>query len=368
MKRFEKTRAILTIFGAFLALVILFFGINIIENQMDQRAYAGNPEDDEDDEDDGDEDEEFTIDDLADGELLIGNTIYKYNADARNYLIIGTDHSGNPDGQGDDYEGKMADFLLLVTIDRIEDRYAFIQIDRDTVTKVYLMTSKGEANASKEMQICTAHWYGGNPEQSCENTLKAVSDLLGGMPIEGYYEMDMDDVPKLNHAVGGVTITINEDLTNADPTLIDGETITLTDEQAYAFVRARRAVGDGSNKERMQRQHEYMEAFLQQALENTKKDPGFPNNMFKEMKQYLTTNLNGTDLSKILNKMCQGENLGIKSFEGAHKIGQLLDDGLDHQEFYIDHDSFLSVMTELYDLEKVRSISQEQEEENGEED
>lgn len=360
MRKSERLKAILIVILGIAGVAILFFGINLVETSMERKAYAEDLEEDEDD------DEEFDSEDLEEDELLIGNTIYKYNADTRNYLIIGTDLSGNGEDDSEEYHGSMADFLLVVAINRIDNTYAFLQIDRDTVTQVPMMAEDGKAYSSRNMQICTAHWYGGNPEQSCENTVNAVSKLLGGIPFEGYYEMNMEDIPRLNHSVGGVTITVQGNLTNADPTLIDGETITLTDEQAYNYVHARMDVGDGSNKERMQRQNEYMNSFLQKVIDRTKEDPGFPNDMFKEMKQYLITDLNGTDISRILNRISQGENLGIKSFEGAHKLGQLLDDGIDHQEFYIDLDSYYEVMDELYHLEKVKELEYENEE-DGEE-
>ncbi len=342
MTRFERLKPICTIVMAILALIVLFFGINAVEDRMERKAY----EDSEDDEEDDDEYE------LSEDELLIGNNVYRSNADVRNYLIIGTDATGSTE-EDTEYQGNMADFLLVVALNRTDNSYTFLQIDRDTITKVPIINEDGESNASSEMQICTAHWYGINEEQSSENTVTAVSNLLGGLPFEGYYEVNMEQIPMLNHLVGGVTVTVSSDLTNADPALIEGKSITLTDEQAYTYVHARMDVSDGSNEDRMRRQKEYMDAYLAKVIEMTKDDPDFPNKMYQDMKEYIRSDLAGNDLSKILNRMSQGENKGIKTFEGAHKLGQLLDDGLEHQEFYIDHDSFLDVMTDIYDLELV---------------
>ena len=58
--------------------------------------------------------------------------------------------------------------------------------------------------ATAEQQLCTAHWYGGTDEIGCQNQVKAVSDLLGGLPISGYFSLGLDDIPELNHAIGGV--------------------------------------------------------------------------------------------------------------------------------------------------------------------
>ncbi|WP_035795415.1 LCP family protein [Butyrivibrio sp. WCD3002] len=356
MKRFEKAKVVLTLIGAALAVAILFFGISLVEKRMEQKAYAERAEADDDSDDEYDEYE------LAEDELLIGDTVYRYNTDVKNYLIIGTDASGNSEDDGK-YRGQMADYLVLLVLNRLDNNYAFLQIDRDTVTDVPMMNEDGSAYASSEMQICTAHWYGGNSEQSNENTVNTVSSLLGGVPIEGYYEVNMDQIPRLNHIVDGVTVTIEDDLTEADPSLIKGETITLSDDQAYAFLRARMSVADGSNENRMNRQKQYMDAYLHKIIEKTKENANFPNTAYKDMKEYANTDLTGNDISKILNRISQGENLGVQRFEGAHKLGKLLDDNIEHQEFYIDYNSFLEIMTKLYDIEKVKTLSLEEENE-----
>ena len=50
--------------------------------------------------------------------------------------------------------------------------------------------------------------------------------------------------------------------------------------------------------------------------------------------------------------MMGGENRGIFRIEGETRLGQRLDDGIDHVEFYPDEDSVKEVMTELYHLKK----------------
>ena len=58
----------------------------------------------------------------------------------------------------------------------------------------------------------TLVWW--NKEQGCKNTVKAVKKLLGGMEINGYYELNMSEIPTLNQIVGGVTVTLEEDFTD----------------------------------------------------------------------------------------------------------------------------------------------------------
>ena len=92
--------------------------------------------------------------------------------------------------------------------------------------------------------------------------MKAVSGLLGGIVINGYYEIHMQDIGKLNETVEGVTVTIESDFSKVDPSLKQGETITLNGEQAYHFLQNRTEVDDGGNVSRMKRQKQYMEAFF----------------------------------------------------------------------------------------------------------
>ena len=129
------------------------------------------------------------------GKIKLNGNKYEYYHDFENYLLIGTDATGN-NKNGADYQGSMADFLMLV--DKTENTYSFLQFNRDTMTEVALIDHNGEGEATANIQLCTAHWYGGNREQSCENTVKSVKKLLGGIQIDGYYELPMKAIPVLN--------------------------------------------------------------------------------------------------------------------------------------------------------------------------
>ena len=45
-----------------------------------------------------------------------------------------------------------------------------------------------------KQQICLAHWYGENNGQRNDNTMTAVSDLFGYLPIDNYYAINMEDM------------------------------------------------------------------------------------------------------------------------------------------------------------------------------
>lgn len=314
--------------------------------------------------------DEDTYDYLGNGETLITlfDQDYIYDHKIENFLIMGTDGSGNEEAIGEDYIGSMADFLAVAIVDHTEKSYAILQINRDTMTKVNLILSDGSGEARALEQICCAHWYGGNKEMSCKNTVAAVSELLGGLPIDGYYAIPMQEIMRLNATVGGVTLTVQGDFTREDPSLVAGETITLTDEQAEHYVRGRMSVDDGGNQSRMSRQKQFMTAYMQQAREKTSQDQKFLLDVFDSFSDVATTSLNGKHISKLGNDLYQYKNIGIFEFEGKESLGQALGDGLDHAEFYVDEASMTSIMEQLYHLQPVIDDEDEYDEEDEEDD
>lgn len=276
---------------------------------------------------------------------------YTVKDQLKTYLFIGTDHSGNEQAKDETYQGSMADFLLLAILNKTKKTYGFIQINRDTVTNVYLMDQDGQVYGNSDEQICTAHWYGGSRQQSCLNTCEAVSELLGELVIDGYYSVGMDEIAQLNHVIGGATVTIEDDFSEVDPSLKMGQTITLTDEQAHNYLQGRMDVGDGSNEARMRRQRTYMEAVYDKVIDRVKSEKNFLEDITDTLGDSVTTNMNGEDFAEFRDAFREGDSLGIQSPEGESVLGRKLDDGLDHMEFYMDEASMADILIEMCGLE-----------------
>ena len=276
---------------------------------------------------------------------------YYYRDDIQNYLIIGTDTSGNQEAESDEYRGAMADFLMLVVVNHTEKTYSMLQINRDTMAEVNLIGQDGTGEATATLQLCTSHWYGGTKKQSCKNTVQAVSKLLGGINIDAYYTLDMNAIGILNHAVGGVTVTIENDFTKIDSNMKLGSTIKLTDEQAYHYVHTRYGVDDEDNVSRMKRQQEYMQAFKQE-ISSYIDDDQFVISLYNQLKEYSTTSISGDDINKIVRQTEAYKDNGIFTIDGEEKLGQALGDGEDHVEYYLNEESLLEVMQDLYNLQQ----------------
>ena len=164
---------------------------------------------------------------------------------------------------------------MLMMIDETDKKYGFMPLNRDTVTDIQMIDHNGDLMDYRKLYLCTAHWYGGSKRQSCINTADAVSDFLHGVPVNGYLAIPMDHISDLNHVLGGVTVTLEDDFSKEDPAMTAGTTLTLTDEQAAIFLRGRMEVGDGENTSRMRRQKAYLQAAISQIQLQSSEDAKF---------------------------------------------------------------------------------------------
>lgn len=294
-------------------------------------------------------------------ELILGDGIYGSDHKIDTYLFMGTDLSGNEQGKEEEYRGTMADFLCLAIADHTDQSYACLELNRDTMTKVILLQANGGHGASATLQLCTAHWYGGNRKASCKNTVQAVSDLFGGLPIKGYYELNMKAIPIINHRIGGVEVTIEDDFSQSDPSLAMGETITLSDEQAYHFLHDRMNVGDGENTSRMRRQQTYLHGMIKKVQSMQENDHQFVINMLQDISEYSVSSMDLNKMGKVIQKLQGYTYEGMYTIAGQTRLGQALGDGLDHTEFYMDEKDRLQKLTEIYHLQKIADYEGEEE-------
>lgn len=189
-------------------------------------------------------------------------------------LLMGLDTFGDQvDGNYGGVNGQQADMLLLLVLDRDSGICTPLHINRDTMCTIYQLDAMGEPFMPLNGQICLAHAYGTGGRDSCRNQVRAVSELLYDTTIDHYASITMDAVGIINTLVGGVTVTVLDDLTALDEDLALGETVTLQGDQALTYVRARMGLDDPTNLNRMKRQQQYLaalqETFTRELAENS---------------------------------------------------------------------------------------------------
>lgn len=185
-----------------------------------------------------------------------GATFFYREAEIENYLIIGVDEETIAQG------GAQADMLLLLSVDRRSRTISPVMIDRDAMATVTTYGAFGNRSGERRMQISLAQAFCARGETGSENTARALSGMLCGVPIDHYAAVDIAGIALLNDAIGGVEIVPEEDMTQIDPRMQKGVSVLLDGALAGRLVRSRMDVGDGTNAARMQRQKLYMEGLL----------------------------------------------------------------------------------------------------------
>ena len=226
-----------------------------------------------------------------------------------------------------------------------------LAIDRDTMTAIKVLSLLGDQESEAVLQICLSHAYGESEEECCENTVDAVSGLFEGLRIDGYFAVDLENIGRFNHALGGVTVTLeDDDFAELSPRLRKGETVTLTDEEAEMLVHTRMTVGGGTNEERMRRQAVY----LRGATQNLRKLLGEQSSaeaLFVQMESFFTTNVSRGQLINIGSRASGYTIEESVPLQGEHRIG---DDGF--VEFHLAEGEIQRWLTEtVYELSGVHS-------------
>ena len=293
------------------------------------------------------EDEAAAEDDddtLPEGVIYYNGVPYAPNTALKSVLIMGIDDMEVTE-TGAGRNNSQADFLLLAVFNEEDETCTLLQINRDTMTDVTVLGALGDNIGLRTEQIALAHTYGKALEDSCENTVDAVSRLLYGINIENYISLTMGGISVLNDLVGGVTVTVEHDFTGVDDTLIQGEEVTLLGDHAMTFVRARMSMtDDATNIARMARQRTYMAALTEKLRETVKEDATFVIAAAAELSDYLVSDCDIYELSDYAQQLTSYTLSEIVTPEGESKMGEKF------MEFYADDAALQETVIDLFYL------------------
>ncbi len=259
-------------------------------------------------------------------ELEIGKRVeyngkqYKKRNALTSLLLIGVDKTESS-ASGGYRSGGQADFLLLAVIDPEAKTVRQLQIDRDCMANITVLSVLGKEVGTRNTQICLSHAFGKTEAENCAYTVKAVSSLLQGVDIDLYLSADISSINRLNDSLGGVTVLVEEDLTELDPALQAGKTVTLAGQQAELFVRQRHGISDGSNRERAKRQRAFMAAALDSIKRQSAGDSAFVTRLFDELQDYTDTNASKGRLINEMNAALKCEMYQVELLKGEYQRG-----------------------------------------------
>lgn len=269
---------------------------------------------------------------------------YQYNSLITTVLYAGIDSFGKIEETGF-LNGPRADTVSLVVLDKKHKKMTIMAFNRDTMTEIREYSVAGRDRGRFINHLGYAYTYGDGGKISCENLKLAVSDMLGGIPIDEYVITNQTSMPYINNLAGGVTVTVpNDDLVEKYPELYKGAVVKLDDSNISDYLHYRDTTIYFSNEGRIERQQAYVSAYITQAKQQARENPEGTWNKLEDMSDYLQTSITKNKYLNLLNLLSQVDFTESDYYrpEGEDVPGE------NHDEFYLDEDSLRKKVVELF--------------------
>jgi LCP family protein required for cell wall assembly len=184
--------------------------------------------------------------------------------EAINILVLGSDSRSGEENQklgGGDSTGARSDTAMVVHIDAGRTEATVVSIPRDTlVTRPSCPPVDGGSTAVAYNAMFNTAYAVGGPVCAVK-TVESITDVR----MDHYIEIDFSGFAKLVDALGGVTVTTDEDIEDDSSHLtLAAGTHHLDGTQALALARTRHGIGDGSDLNRIGLQQKLVKALLEQ--------------------------------------------------------------------------------------------------------
>ncbi|MFE0471020.1 LCP family protein [Streptomyces sp. NPDC058947] len=182
--------------------------------------------------------------------------------EALNILVLGSDSRSGEENRrlgGGDSGGARSDTAMVVHLDAGRTSATVVSIPRDTlVTRPSCPRSDGGATAVSRYAMFNSAYAVGGPVCA----VKTVESMTG-VRMDHYIEIDFSGFARLVDALGGVTVTTDEDIADDDSHLhLKAGTHHLDGTQALGLARTRHGIGDGSDLGRIGLQQKLVKALL----------------------------------------------------------------------------------------------------------
>jgi LCP family protein required for cell wall assembly len=199
---------------------------------------------------------------------------------AENFLLIGSDSRAGANGKGTgngDIQGARSDTTILMHIAGGGGGATLVSIPRDSYVQIpSCIGPDGKTHTAPQTdKFNTAFSLGGAKYgPSCEI---ATVESLTHVPIDHYAVVDFTGFKRMVDALGGVKMCIahhlsdphvNEGNGNFHGSGLDlpaGKSVKIDGDQALDLMRARYALGDGSDIGRIKRQQQFVGAMIRKA-------------------------------------------------------------------------------------------------------
>ncbi len=273
-------------------------------------------------------------------------TEYALRDRVETFLILGLDKFEGSFDEGAYNNDKQADFLLLFVLDHAAKKCTTLQLNRDAMVQMNVLGVAGNKIGTVTKQLALSHTYGNGGDVSCYNTATAVSNMLCGIKVDHYLSVTMDTVPMFNDLVGGVEVTVMDDFTGIDDTLVKGQTVTLMGQQALTYVRTREGLEDSTNMHRMERQRQYLKALEAKTRQCMENNDTFLAEAVLKLTENMVTDRSVNQLQSLADSISAYESVDILTLDGHYEQGP------EFMEYYVDETAVKELVIALFCTEK----------------
>lgn len=231
--------------------------------------------------------------------------------EAVNILVLGSDSRSGEENQalgGGSSTGARSDTAMVVHIDAGRTAATVVSIPRDTlVTRPSCPLESGGSTAVSYGAMFNSAYAVGGPVCAVK-TVESITDVR----MDHYVEIDFSGFAKLVDALGGVTVTTDEDIDDDSHLHLKAGTHHLDGKRALALARTRHGIGDGSDLGRIGLQQQLVKALLERiSSAGLLTDPAKLYSVADALTGSLTTD---TGLDSLTELMSLGESLkGLSS-------------------------------------------------------
>lgn len=186
-------------------------------------------------------------------------------AKAQNFLLIGSDTRAGKNGKYETTAGQVggerSDTTILAHLSPTGKQATLVSFPRDSWVHVpACKKSDGTTSQPYDGMFNSAFELGG---AAC--TIKLVQSMTG-IAIRHYVQIDFSGFKTMVEALNGVVVCSPEAVYDSDSGLrLHAGNQKITGEQALAYVRARYALGDGSDLDRIERQQRFLGSMIRSA-------------------------------------------------------------------------------------------------------
>jgi len=159
--------------------------------------------------------------------------------------------------------------------------------------------------------------------------------------VDYYISANMDAINIVNDAVGGVTVNVTDDFSQADVFIPKGQ-VALQGEQAESFVRLRKGLGDQLNSSRMERQAEYINGFIDAVGRKAEESDTFAYSLYEDVSGYMVTDISVNAFSGMFDRFSDFRLKEIITPAGENRLGEK------YNEFHLDREEFDRLVLEVF--------------------